>query len=482
MSPAPKLRTLPPPDPNGAGGARPWFDPFRKPRPDPASGDGAGVHLTEDAPDRDLKIGVLCAFLFFGVFGGWAALAPLNSAVHAPGSVVVAESRRAVQTQDGGAIAAINVREGERVEAGAILVEMRAGEARAEHQALQAQWIELTALRARLLAEETGQREIIAPPEWISGLDADAQEAADAVLRRQQSELDARRRLLRTQQGIVGSRRQQLNVQIDGMDSQRAAYERQRALLADELASVRELYDQGFAPVSRVRALERAMAQIDVDIAGLQGSKARAREAIGETSMQNLSLEDQERVRRSEDLRRTDQLLADVRPRLEAARARFERSLIRAPANGRVVGLTGHTVGAVAPPGGRLMEIVPEDDELVIDAQVAPQHADDVRAEMAAEIRFPGLTGRALPILSGTVETISADRFVDERTGMGYFIVRVRVDAASLDALARNHPKGLDALGPGLPAEVLITQRARTALQYLLEPLDQTLWRSFRES
>jgi HlyD family type I secretion membrane fusion protein len=224
------------------------------------------------------------------------------------------------------------------------------------------------------------------------------------------------------------------------------------------------------------------MAQIDVDLASLEGAEARAREAIGETAMQGMSLEDQERVRRSEDLRRTDQMLSDVTPRLEAARARFERAILRAPTTGVVVGLTGHTVGAVAPPGGRLLEIVPEDDELVIDAQVAPQFADDVTGGMSAEIRFPGLTGRALPILSGVVETISADRLVDERTGTAYFIARVRVDPESLDALADSHPRGIDGLGPGLPAEVLITLRPRTALQYLVEPLDQTLWRSFRES
>jgi HlyD family secretion protein len=441
-----------------------------------------GVLLVEDAPRDDLRLGLLTAVLFFGVFGGWAALAPLNAAVHAPGAVVVADSRRVVQTQDGGTIDAIHVRDGDRVEAGTILIEMRAGEARAELEALEAQWIELTALLARLLAEETGRGTIIPPPEWTTDLDAEAQAQATRVLARQQSELEARRNYLASQQGILGSRRNQLDAQIGGLGAQRAAYERQRMLLSEELAAVRSLYERGLAPVSRVRGLERAMAQIDVDLAGLDGSEARAREAIGETAMQGMSIEDQERVRRSEDLRRTDQMLADVAPRLEAARARFERAVLRAPTTGVVVGLTGHTVGAVAPPGGRILEIVPEDDELVIDAQVAPQHADDVSDGMAAEIRFPGLTGRALPILSGVVETISADRLIDERTGAPYFIARVRVDPESLAALTQTHPRGLDGLGPGLPAEVLITLRPRTALQYLVEPLDQTLWRSFRES
>lgn len=438
--------------------------------------------LSDDAEKADVKLGAICAAVFFLGFGGWAALAPLNAAVHASGSVVVAESRRVVQTQDGGAIAAIRVREGGRVAAGDVLVEMRAGEARAEMQALQAQWIELTALRARILAEETGQPRVPAPPEWVLGLDEEARAGAAAVLDRQQTELEARRRFIQTQRAILGSRRTQLSAQIDGFEVQRQAYERQRVLLADELAAVRHLNERGLAALPRVRALERAMAQIDVDIAGLQGSRARTREAIGETTMQTLSVDDQERVRRSEDLRRTDQMLSEVTPKLEAARARFERSLIRAPANGVIVGLTGHTVGAIAPAGGRLMEIVPNDDELVIDAQLAPQYADDVAQGMKAEVRFPGLGGSTMPILEGTIDTVSADRFVDDRTGAGYFSVRVRVNEDSLRLLARNHARGMDALGPGLPAEVLITLRPRTALQYLLEPLDQTLWRSFRGS
>jgi HlyD family secretion protein len=461
--------------------ARHWFDQLRNAKPEAGHTAGA-VHLSDDEPGRDVRIGAMGAFVFFGLFLGWAALAPLDAAVHAPGTVVVADSRRMVQTQDGGTIDRIHVREGDHVLAGDVLVEMRATEARAERDGLRAQWVELTALRARLLAEETGQRQVPMPPEWHTGLSEAERVDAQPVLQRQQAEMDARRRFLSTQQGILGSRRGQLNAQIGGFGSQRQAYIRQRELLQDELAAVQHLYDRGLAPLSRVRSLERAMAQIEVDLAGLRSSEARAREAIGEATLQGLSLEDQERVRRSEDLRRTDQLLADVAPGLEAARARYERALIRASASGTVVGLIGLTEGAVAPAGGRLMEIVPADDELVIDAQVAPQHADDVAAGMAAEIRFPGLTGRAMPILSGTVETVSADRLLDERSGIPYFTVRVRVDEASLAALNSNHPRGLEALGPGLPAEVLITLRPRTALQYLLEPLDQTLWRSFREA
>lgn len=439
------------------------------------------LHLVDDTPRTDIRLGLIVGGLFFVVFGGWAACAPLNAAVHATGSVVVAESRRTVQTQDGGTIDAIHVREGELVKAGEVLVEMRDGEARAERDALEAQWIELTALRARILAEEIGQPNVVPPPEWATRLNHPARARAEAVLQRQQSELEARRRFVRTQRGIIGSRRSQLSVQVGGLDAQRNALERQRALIADELAAARQLNERGFMPLPRVRALERSMAQIDGEIAGIQGDKARAREAMGETAMQSLSVDDQERVRRSEDLRRTDQLLAETTPRLEAATARLERALIRATTTGTVVGATGTTPGMVAPAGGRLMEIVPTDDELVIDAQIAPHDADDVAVGMAAEVRFPGLNGRVMPILSGTVENISADRFVDQRTGVGYFTVRVRVSDESLVALATNHPKGLNALGPGLPAEALIKLRERTALQYLLEPLDQTIWRSFRE-
>ena len=214
--------------------------------------------------------------------------------------------------------------------------------------------------------------------------------------------------------------------------------------------------------MTRVRALERSLAEI-------QGRRASLTSLIATTQQE-----------RYEDLRQVDARLAELTPQLAGVRERLELTRIRAPSEGTVVGLTVHTVGGVVRAGERLMDVVPEGQDLIVEAQVRPEDADNLAPGQTTEVRITAFHGRDMPIVNGEVRNVSADRFTDERTGGAYFVMQVAVPP---EELARLNADGEDTrrLRAGLPAQVVVPTRKRTALEYLLEPLNQSIWRSLRE-
>ncbi|MBX9745433.1 MAG: HlyD family efflux transporter periplasmic adaptor subunit, partial [Hyphomonadaceae bacterium] len=377
--------------------------------------------------------------------------APLDAAIVAPGVIVVSGSRQTVQHRDGGTISRIAVQDGDRVEQGEILIELSAPEVLARKQALLSQVLDLQMQRAQLLATNRNSTQIEAPAEWAT-LPPEDRALADATLDRHRREAASRRQALRGQSSGSGA----VDARIAGYQEEISSINRQHELLADELEGVRSLADRGLMPLTRVRALERAQAELD-------GRRAELRAAIAS------ALED-----RAEELRDIEARLAQLTPQLAGARAELEGTLMRAPVSGVIVGLQANTVGGVIRPGEPVMDIVPEGQDLIVEAQVRPEDADDLNAGMTSEVRITAFASRTMPMLEGLVQRVSADRFTDERSGQAYFLVRIAVGQSELEALDVE-------LRPGLPAEVVVPTRKRTALQYLLEPLNQSLWRSFRE-
>lgn len=400
----------------------------------------------DDSGQREIRTGLLVIAVFFLGFGVWAGLARLDAAVVAPGVVVVSGNRQVVQHRDGGVVSRLAVAEGQRVARGQVLMELAAPETLAREQALLAQVLDLQMQRARLDAEISGARRVARPPEWTA-LTEDDRRLAEGVYARH----------LRNARGAWSA----YDARIAGHRQEIASLLRQEQLLEDELVGVRRLAEQQLVPLTRVRALERAQAE-------LQGRRAALSAAIA-TAQQD----------RSEELRVVEARLTELVPQLAGAREQVERMRVRAPTSGVVVGLTMHTVGGVVRPGERILEIVPEDQALVVEAQIRPEEADDLVAGQRTEVRITAFTGRDMPILYGTVRHLSADRFVDEGKGSAYFIAQIDVPPEELERLsARGQSVQLRA---GLPAQVIVPVRARTALQYLFEPLGQSLWRSFRE-
>lgn len=434
-----------------------------------------------DGPRADTRLGIIVAAVFFVGLGGWAAVTPLDAGVVARGYVVVAGNRQAVQHPDGGVVGALYVREGDRVEAGQVLLELSRTELTAQDRALTNQRLELEARRARLMAEDSDAGpDVPAPAHW-SELNPEDQAAAAAILERQTAEMAARRASLSSRLDILLRRQDQLNARIRGHARERQSTEAQRALIAEEILGVRRLVTRGLAPVTRLRALERSDAELEGRIGQLTAAMAEARQAIGETQEEAASLHASRAEDRAAERREVDTRLGEVIPRQTAVRAQAEAAFVRAPATGRVVGLTAFTVGGVVEAGEPIMEIVPEAGELIVEAQVRPEHADNVVAGRESEVRFTGFQGRRMPVARGEVARLSADRLTDARTGEGYFRADVTVSAEEIARLVARGDLEADDVKPGLPAEVVVLLRKRTALDYALEPLNQMVWRSFRE-
>lgn len=399
----------------------------------------------DDSGKNEIRAGLLAILLFFVGFGGWAAVTPLDAAVVAPGVIVVSGNRQTVQHRDGGVISALNVRDGDHVRRGQVLIELGAPEVQAQEQALLSQVVDLQMQRARLSAEQGG-RQLQRPVEWAALTPEDRVVAEEAFERHQHE----------------GGALSQYDARITGYRGEIVSIGRQESLLNDELTGMRALADEQLVPVTRVRALEQQLAE-------LQGRRSELTAQIASTQQE-----------RYDDSRRVEARLAELVPQLAGARERLEQTRLRAPVDGTVVGLSVHTVGGVVRPGETLMDIVPAGQELIIEAQVRPEDADDLTIGATTEVRITAFGGRNLPIVHGVLRQVSADRFTDEHSGRAYFLARVAVPKRELDRLA-SPAAGNRRLRAGLPAQVIVPTRKRTALQYIIEPLNQALWQSLRE-
>lgn len=437
-----------------------------------------GENSNAGNPVREIRTGAMIAFAFFVLFLGWAALMPLDAGVNAPGTIAISGNRQTVQNKDGGVITAIHVREGQHVRGGDVLVELAAPDLKASERSLTSDYLTLLAQRARLLAERTGQRDFAPPPEFAT-LSSDDRLIANQVIQLQRSEMRARTGSVSAQQSVLGERASQLVQQQSGYVSQRASLIEQQRLIGEELAGLRSIASKGFASMNRVRELERQQAELKGQQAAMEAEYARAGEGIGETRMQALSVSRDRLQQIESDLKDTQSKLSDTLPKLVAVREQLQHSLVRAPATGQIVGLQVFTVGGVVAPGEKLMDIVPDGRELVIQAQLKPTDADDAYRGQEAQVRFLSIHNRSLPLFTGRVRTVSADSFSDEKTGRTFFKTEIVVPQAELKKL--QSAMGNGELRPGLPVEAVLKVRRRTALQYLVEPLTGALWRSGHE-
>ena len=435
-------------------------------------------HTEVGNPAREIRMGGAIAAAFFIVFLGWAALTPLDAGVNAQGIIAVLGNRQTVQHKDGGVITALHVREGQHVKAGEILVELAAPDLKAAERALTSDYLTLLAQRARLLAERAGQSNFTPPPEF-SGLGGEDKVIAEGVLQLQRSEMHARSGSVSAQQSVLGERAQQLVQQQSGFTHQRTELIEQQRLIGEELDGLKSIAAKGFASMNRVRELERQQAELKGQQAQMESEYARAGEGIGETRMQSLSVSRDRLEKIESDLKDTQSKISETLPKLISTREQLEHSLVRAPVTGQVVGLTVFTIGGVVAPGEKLMDIVPDGRELVIQAQLKPTDADEVYPGQKAQVRFPSIHNRSLPLFTGTVRTVSADSFTDDKTGRTYFRTEIIVPPAQMNQL--RSVLGNGELRPGIPVDAVLTVRKRTALQYLVDPLSGALWRSGHE-
>lgn len=434
---------------------------------------------TQDDGRREIMAGWIIAAAFFIAFLGWAAFARLDQAAYAQGEVTVEGHRQSVQHKEGGIVSALNVKEGQKVQEGDVLIALAGTDTKAQEASLAAQVYGLKAEQARLRAEQFGTATITWPAEFATLKGDDLAEAQNAQ-KVQQNQFDTRAAALASQKKVLAQKASELKEQSQGYQRQIEATDEQNRLIGEELQGVKQLAAEGFAPQTRVRSLERNQAELKGQRGQYAAGIAQAQEQVGETQLQALQLDKQHADDVATRLRDVEFQLNDAEPKLRAAQDALARDQVRSPASGQVVGLSVFTVGGVIAPGQKLMDIVPTNAGLVIEARVNPQDADDIHVGKEVEVKFPSLHDRSLPVLKGTLTKLSADSFVDDKTGQRYFTAEATVPEATLERL-KLAEHGQFQLKPGLPAQVLIPLRPRTALQYLTQPLTEAIWRSFRE-
>ncbi len=420
-----------------------------------------------------LRLGLLVIAVTFGGFGLWAALAPLDSAAVAPGKVAVEGSRKTVQHLEGGIVEAVLVTEGQRVTAGAPLVRLKDTESRARVQVLQKQLDAAEARKARLEAERDGLDTPVFPETLTSRRDdsfvARQVEGARRQFQAARTNRDARIMVHR-------DRITQFREEITALDAKVSASQQELASIRRELANFGQLSARGFYPEKEVRKMQRAASRLEGDIAATRAEIARTRNNINQARLNILEIEQEYPEKAGEALQELNQQIGDLAERLAVARDALTRVTLTAPVEGVVQGLQVHTRGGVIRPGDTLMEIVPENRELMVEAYVRPEDIDRVHQGQEAQVRLSAFSGRTTPVIKGTVLSVSGDRMVDSRNETEYYLARVGVPPAERALLGADQK-----LKPGMPAEVLVSTGERTLLQYLVKPLRDSLATSFTE-
>lgn len=421
---------------------------------------------------RHLRLGAISLAVLLGGGLWWAAGTDLSGAVIAVGSVAVEGSVKKIQHPTGGIVAELLVTEGQLVAAGDVLIRLdstmqKVGEAIVSKSLSQA-----LARQARLEAERDDASELVTPATLITRLGADdAQILMASELRLFQDRRSSRE----GQKKQLRERVQQLNETIAGHDIQQKTKTEEIELIDQEYQAVKKLFDKGMMTIDRVNALARGIARLRGERGQLIASIAEARGKIAETQLQRLQIDQSFRSDVSLELRELEAKQGELVERDIAANDQLKRITITAPIAGRVQQLTVHTIGGVISPAESLMQIVPMDDELLVEARISAQDIDQVSLGQDAVLRLSAFNRSTTPELKGQVVRLSADLVQDERTGMGFYRAGIKIPHSELTQL-----QGLT-LVPGMPVESMIQTGTRSVISYLLKPISDHAQRAFRE-
>ncbi len=417
------------------------------------------------------RIGLSIVVAFMATFVVWGILTPLAGGALAPGVLAPVQGKKVVQHLEDGIIAELRVHDGDIVEVGQSLVVLENVQARANHDALQQQRWSLLAKQARLQAESEGRSEI----EWPFELQPTDPNIV-TIINAQRMVFDTRETDLITRKNILHQRIDQLSEQIKGIEAQVDSASGQLELIAEELQGKEILLRQGLMPKPEYLRLKRTKVEIEGRRGEYLAQIAKARQEISEAQLQIVKA-DAERA--TQVASESDNVRADLTSTVEKMRSSedvLKRTVVSAPISGTVVNLNFKTIGGVVEKGRPILEIVPSNDALVIEARTTPLDVKAVHNGLNAQIHFTAYSSRSTPRIPGTVQSVSADRLLDSNTNQPYYLVKVTVDREAMGRLAPNVK-----LIPGMPADVLIITEHRTMFDYLFQPFLETFRRSFHE-
>lgn len=424
-------------------------------------------------PSRPLRRGLLLLLLGLGGFLLWAAMAPMDEGVPAPGTIVIESQRKPIQHLSGGIVSSVHVHEAQRVKQGDVLLEIDDTTLQAELSGVRAQYYQALALSARLRAERDRLPDIVFPQELKDAAqqDSEAQQHMDLQRRLRASRSAALQSELRSiDEGIAS-----LNSQRNGLQARLKGRLAQQKLLQEQLQGSKDLTQEGYLPRNRLLQEQREAADIASQIADLEASIAANQSSVAELRFRR-------KAREQDDLQRIDAQLAEVGrelpvllERLNALKTHLGRARILSPVDGNVVGLQVQSVGAVIAPGAKIMDIVPDNEKLVLDVHIQPHLVDRVHPGMLADVRFHAFQDMPQYTVQGRLISISADRLTDPMTAMPYFLGRLELLPETMSHLKTKE------LVPGMSAEAVIKTGERSLLEYLVQPLMRRMFTAMTE-
>jgi membrane fusion protein, protease secretion system len=414
---------------------------------------------------RALAVGVVALVL-------WGLFAPLDEGVPAQGIVSIDTKRKAVQHQIGGIVKEVLVREGSVVTEGQLLIRLDDATAKANFEGVRQRYLGLLATQSRLRAEQTGAATMTLHP--------DLQAASNDPLI--QLQIANQKQLFASRRASLKADLQAMEENIRGQESLSVAYEgmlgnrrSQIALLNDELTQTRALVKEGYAPRNRQLELERMVADATASTAELIGNISRSRQAVAESRQRMIGRQQEYRKEVESQLSDAARDALSDAEKFRALQDDLNRTEIKAPASGQVVGLAVQTVGAVISPGQKVMDIVPSDEPVLLETRVQPHLIDRVRADMPVDVRFNAFSHSPQLVVQGKVKSVSGDLLTDQATNTSYYLARVVVTPEGLKKLGKRQ------MQPGMPVEVVFKTGERTVITYLLHPLIRRVAASMKE-
>lgn len=408
----------------------------------------------------------------FGGVGVWAATARLDRAVIAPGVIDVASNRKEIQHLEGGIIEEVKVAEGQRVEAGEVVMRLNDVQTRANLQVLTIRLHIAQAMEARLQAERRLKETFELPANLLEDQTPEVQ----AAVADQREIFEDRASILKSQTNILGSRIEQLKREIEGLQGQKDAFSQRAQILSDRVERLRPSLKTGAVQANLFSSYEEEYVEVKANVARMDTEKAKVEKSIGETEFQILQTQQQYKERASSEYKEVNGQIQELLEHKKVAENVLDRTMIRAPVDGVAQNLRFHTNGGVIRPGEVLMEVVPAEDRMVINAHVAPIDMDSVQKGLKAEVKFTAFPGRFMPIIIGEVDTVSKGSITPtDGRSPPYFLARINVSKGMV-------PDEIEArLSAGMPAEVIINTGERTVVDYLTSPITDAIRKSMRE-
>ena len=436
------------------------------------SNDDGGLRASSDTR-AVARTGLMVLAVGFGGFLLWAGLAPLDEGVPTMGMVTLDSKRKTVQHLSGGIVKEVLVQEGQQVKEGQPLLRLDAAVAKANFEAVRQRYLGYRAMQSRLFAEQAGRDTIDFHP--------DVKAATNDPLIQQQ--MSTQQQLIQARRAALAADLQGIEESMQGLREQLGSYQNilvqrrsQLALLTEELTNTRGMVKEGYAPRNRQLELERMVAESNAAIADLTGNSLRVSRQVAELTQRSMA-------RKQEYRKEIETQLADVTREVQsdvekfvAVTADLDRMEIKAPANGQVVGLTVQTVGAVLQPGQKLLDVVPDNQTLLLEAHIPPHLIDKVQTGLMADIRFNSFAHSPQLVVDGKVMTVSGDLLSDpQQPQYSYYLARVQVTPAGMKTL------GARQMQPGMPVEIVIKTGERSLLTYLMHPLTKRMAASMKE-